>query len=131
MGITRIFKSKTNYIWVLDCIYYFSKFIQSYPLKNRDANDVLVAIKQFTYSLGFPNILQTDNGLEFVYSKLVKFCSDNNITFIQSRPINPKYNGIVEVYHKEIRKYVLTNYTLNETIYDENENDFNLKEKLD
>ena len=131
MGITRIFKSKTNYTWVLDCIDYFSKFIQSYQLKNRDANDVLVAIKQFTYSLGFPNILQTDNGLEFVYSKLVKFCSDNNITFIQSRPINPKYNGIVEVYHKEIRKYVLTNYTLNEPIYDENENDFNLKEKLD
>ena len=90
-----------------------------------------MVIKDFTYSIGFQNILQTDNGLEFVYSKLVKFCSDNNITFIQSRPINPKYNGIVEVYHKEIRKYILTNYTLNETIYDENENDFNLKEKLD
>ena len=37
---------------------------------------------------------------------------------------------MLEVYHKEIRKYVLTNYALSETIDDENEDDFNLKEIL-
>lgn len=50
-------KVKTNFTWVLEYIDYFSKFIQSYPLKNRDSNDALLGIKQFPSSIGFPNIL--------------------------------------------------------------------------
>jgi len=80
--------------------------------------------------MGFPNILQTNNGSEFVNSKIVKFCKDNNITFIQSRPRNPKCNGIDEVSHKNIRKYVLTNYALDDTLDEKNNDEFNLKEIL-
>ena len=77
-----------------------------------------------------PNILQTDNGLEFVNKLIKTFCEEHNITFIQYRPRNPKCNGIVEVSHKEIRKYVLTKYALCENDEEEVDKDFDLKEIL-
>ena len=113
----------------MDCIDYFSKFMQSYPLTKRDANNVLKALKEFSYTLGFPNILQTDNGLEFLNKDLTDFCNEHNITFIQSRPRNPKCNGVVEV-SKEIRKHVLTKYALNEDNDEDETLDFDLKDIL-
>lgn len=61
-------------------------------------------------------------------AKIKGFCKDHNIIFIQSRPHNPKCNGKVESSHKEIRKFVLTKYTIGEE--NESEDDFNLKEVL-
>ena len=74
-----------------------------------------------------PNILQTDNGSEFVNNKIKTFCEKNKILFIQSRPRNPKCNGIIEVSHKEVRKYVLTKFAIQEENEDEN---FDLRDIL-
>ena len=84
------------------------------PLVKNDADNVLLGIKEFVYTIGVPNILQTDNGSEFVNNKVKNFCEKNKILFIQSRPRNPKCNGIIEVSHKEIRKYVLTKFAIQE-----------------
>ena len=39
-------------------------------LIKRDANNVVKALKQFIYTLGIPNILQTDNGLGFLNKEI-------------------------------------------------------------
>ena len=109
----------------MDIIDYFSKYILSYPLQRKDSENVLPSIKEFVYSVGRPNIIQTDNGLEFLNNKLVDFCKEKNIQFIQSRPRNPKCNGIIEVSHKEIRKYILTKYATEDN---EEISNFNLKD---
>jgi len=88
----------------------------------------LLGIKEFVFSIGVRHILQTDSCLEFVNSKMKEFCQDNNITFIQSRQRNPKCNCIVEVSHREIRKYVLTKFAIDEE--NENNDGFNLKDVL-
>ena len=121
-------KIKAQYIWVLDIIDYFNKYILLYPLIQKNADNVLLGIKEFCYTLGVPNILQTDNGLDFLNSKLKNFCIEHNIIFIQSRPQNPKYNGVIEVSHKEIRRKVLTKYAIGEK--DGDNEDFNLKNVL-
>ena len=112
MGITWKFKKKNQYIWVLDIIDYFSKYILSYPLIQKNTDNLLLGIKEFCYTLGVSNILRTDNGLEFLNSKLKNFLIEHNIIFIQSRPLNPKCNRVIEVSHKEIRRQVLTKYEL-------------------
>ena len=120
-------KVKTNFSWVLDIIDYFTKYLLSFPLVKNDADNVLLGIKEFVYTIGIPNILQTDNGSEFVNNKVKNFCEKNKILFIQSRPRNPKCNGIIEVSHKEIRKYVLTKFAIQE----ENEEEiFDLRDVL-
>jgi transposase len=49
-----------------------------------------------------------------------KFCINNSIIYIKSRPRHPQTNGVVEVVNKEIRKLVLIKYA-------EFEKDFDLK----
>ena len=73
--LTEYIKIETNITWVLDIIDYFSKFILSYPLKQKNAGNVLIGIKGFVFSIGVPHILQT---VEFVNSKMKEFCKDNN-----------------------------------------------------
>ena len=68
--------------------------------------------------------------MEFLNKDLTDFCNEHNIIFIQSRPRNPKCNGIVEVSHKEIRKHVLSKYALNEDNDEDETHDFDLKDIL-
>lgn len=77
----------------------------SFPVKENNAENVLLAIKEFCYYVGFPKILQTYNGLEYNNSIIDNFCINNNIKHIKSRPRHPQTNGVVEVVHKEIRKF--------------------------
>ena len=82
-----------------------------------------MAIKEFCYFVGYPKILQTDNGMEYNNNIIENFCNKYNIKHIKSRPRHPQTNGVVEVVHKEIRKYVILKYS-------EFSNDFNLKDTL-
>ena len=95
----------------------------SFPIKENNAQNALMAIKEFCYFVGCPKILQTDNGMEYNNSIIEDFCNKNNIKHIKSRPRHPQTNGVVEVVHKEIQKYVILKYS-------ENSNDFNLKDSL-
>ena len=55
----------TGYTWIIDIIDYFSMFMGSFPVKENNAENALIAIKEFCYYVGAPKILQTDNGLEY------------------------------------------------------------------
>ncbi len=56
-----------NYKWILHGIDHWSKFQFAYPLINKSAVDVAVALQKYVFPiLGLPSILQSDNGREFV-----------------------------------------------------------------
>lgn len=42
-------KIKTQYAWVLDIIDYFSKYILSYPLILKNADNILIGIKEIIF----------------------------------------------------------------------------------
>ena len=44
-------KVKTKFTWVLDVIDYFSKYLLSFPLVKNDADNVLLGIKEFVYTI--------------------------------------------------------------------------------
>ena len=48
--------------------------------------------------------------MEYNNSIIEDFCANNNIKYIKSRPHHPQTNGVVEVVHIEIRKYVILKY---------------------
>ena len=70
-----------------------------------------------------PKILQTDNGGEFKNNNLERFCHENNIKLIHSSPYHPQTNGSVEATHKEIQKYICTEYL-------KKKENFNIEESL-
>ena len=111
---------KTGYNWVVDIIDHFSKFLMSYPVKNNDAKSTLNCMKQFCLTIGIPNIIQSDNGLEYKNSLWEEFCLNKNIKHIFNSPYHPQTNGVVEISHKEIRHNVMLYYSQNPDNFDLN-----------
>ena len=67
-------------------------------------------------------ILQVDNGTEFKNKLLETYCTNNNIKLIHSSHYHPQTNGVCEVVHKEIKKYIYSEYFKNKDNFDiENE----------
>ena len=61
--------SKYNYVlYILD---HFSKWVFSYPLITKNANEILICLRRYILSFGLVKKLQTDNGLEFRNNSLV------------------------------------------------------------
>ena len=84
---------------------------------------------------GKPEILQTDNGKEFINKELKIYLGNNNITYITSAPFHPQTNGCCEALHKKIKKYlsdelVITGENFNFDISVENAIEFNNKSVL-
>jgi len=77
----------------------------------------------FIESFGKYKILQVDNGTEFKNKLLEGYCKENNIKLIHSSPYHPQTNGVCEVVHKEIRKYIYTEFF-------KNKNNFNIEDEL-
>ena len=119
-------KLETDYKFVLDIVDHFSKWIWSYPLKTKRAEDTLRCLKSFIMSFGLVKKIHTDNGLEFHNTLFDNYCTENNIIHSYSKPYTPKSAGAVEAAHKQIKKLVFDQY------YTEKENDreFNLEDAL-
>lgn len=103
---------------------HFSKWIWSYPLKNKTGIETLRFLKSYILSFAKINRLHPDNGTKFKNISFNNFCIDNNIKDCFSKPYTPKSAGAVESAHKQIKKLVYDQfYTL------ENE-DFSFEEAL-
>ena len=70
-------KTNNEYLYCLDIIDHFSKWMSSYLLKNKSADLVLDKIKSFIRSNGTCDIFQTDNGKEF-NNQILKIYLENN-----------------------------------------------------
>ena len=67
-----------------------------------------------------------DNGTEFKNKVLQNYCQRNQITLIHSSPYHPQTNGVCEVVHKEIRKYIDTEFFKNKENFDLEDELFNI-----
>lgn len=91
---------------MLDIIDIFPKFVFSYLLINKTADEVLIALRKYILSFGKFKKLQTYNGLEFRNTIINNFCIENDIERIFSPPYQPQVNGAVKAVHKTIQKFI-------------------------
>ena len=68
---------------------------------------VLEYLKEFR---GLPKLIRTDNGPEFISSKLDIWCKENGITLVFIQPGKPMQNAYVERCNGNIRKEILNAY---------------------
>lgn len=81
-----------------------------YPYQEQIATNTVDFIKRAIIYFGYqPNIIQTDNGSEFTYTRQTKnsqehlfdkYCRENNIEHKLIRPRTPRHNGKVERSHR-------------------------------
>ena len=111
-------RENSNYLYCLDIIDHFSKWLGSFLLKNKNADLVVAKIKSFIRYNGTCQIFQTDNGKEFNNILLKTYLENNNIKYLRSAPYHPQSNGCCEAVHKEIKNYLLRAKELQKDSFD-------------
>jgi hypothetical protein len=89
-------KSSNGNQYVLVIFDYHSKFRLLYPLATREAASVAIPLLQCFCTFGFPKILQSDNGTEFVNEVVKEIIKKSGIDRRLISPYYPQSNGGVE-----------------------------------
>ena len=53
-------------MYIFTCTDYFTKWVEAFPLKTKDASEVAQCLRRIFYRHGAPETVITDNGKEFV-----------------------------------------------------------------
>ena len=96
---------------------HFSKFgwCKSYPSK--ESKFVVEAIRVFFTFCGKPNILQSDNGKEFVNKEVESFLQKQGVKFVHGRPYHPQSQGMVERLNRTIQENLNVVYAKDPTTF--------------
>ena len=105
VSVENIAEYNDNYNYILTAIDYFSRKVWARPLKNKESETVLNALKSiFTEMTIKPHIIQSDNGSEFKNYNTIDYYKENNIKYIFTLPYAPESNGLIENFNKQLRK---------------------------
>jgi len=113
IDVSNLAKHNDNVNFILTVIDIFSKFAWVYPLKNKSSKSIAYNLQQWICQEGSCEIIQSDNGAEFVNSDFVKLCQRFGIEHHTSLPYKPTSQGAVERFNGTIKNYIfryLTDY---------------------
>ncbi len=88
---------------IKDC---FSKFCWLTPIKNKEASTVASVLTGVFRTYGCPQILQSDNGGEFIAKVIKTLCANFNVTIKHGSPYKPQTQGQIENLNKRVKRYL-------------------------
>ena len=104
VSMERYAGQNKNYIQILTCIDYYSRYVWAVPLKNKESKDVAIAMAEICRKANvYPHILQKDNGGEF-QGETNTFMEQHNIKWINTLSYSPQSNGLIENFNNQLRK---------------------------
>jgi transposase InsO family protein len=74
----------------------YSKWLEVIPMKETVTEKLIETLKNIFVRFGFPRVIVSDNGPQFVSGKFVTFCEANGIKHMTSPPYHPPSNGQAE-----------------------------------
>eukprot|EP00253_Pinus_taeda_P001701 PITA_01701 len=91
--------------WILTATNYFTKCVETIPVKNATDSVVIKFIEENILSrFGFPTQIVTDNATTFSSVKMIEFCHKYQILLHHSTPYYPQGNGLAESSNKSLVK---------------------------
>ena len=91
-------KWKFRYILSVKCC--FSKFCWLFPLQNKSADCIYSVLYVLFQKEGCPDILQSDNGSEFIADVIGKLCNDFGVRIAHGQPHHLQSHGQIENLYK-------------------------------
>ena len=85
-----------NHNWLLHGTDHYSKFSRLFALSQKSSEEVLEAVTQLFWQVGFPKKLHTDNGREFKNKNMIDFCNKHKIDLVHGAPRTLQTQGLVE-----------------------------------
>ncbi len=65
VALSDLGKANSDYKYILNVIYNYSKILCSFPLKKKSSIDVVNCLRKLFYNVGHPLFIHSDNGKEF------------------------------------------------------------------
>jgi len=113
-------KSDRGNIWILTCLDRWSKWVEAFPLRNKEAETVAkVLVEQVFTRFGAPLSILSDQGKEVDGRKMNEVCRLFGIEKLRTTPYKPSTNQ-VERFHRTM------NSVLAETVA-ENQRDWDVR----
>ena len=103
IDLIDLLNSSTGHRYCLTVIDHFSRFIRAYPLRNKNFNSIIKALKQDLSIFGIPQIALSDNGSEFTNSEFRKYCKQVGIQQVMCLPYHPRGNSVLERAHRTLK----------------------------
>ena len=95
-----------------------TRFVFLFELKTKDAASVSKRLFRLFCDIGFPKIIQSDNGLEFVNKIIDSLTTTLKIDHRLSTPYHPRGNGVAERHIKTMKDILRKNIEANLTDWD-------------
>ena len=99
-------KSPNGNVFLLVCVDVATRFVFLRPLKGKEQSDIAAPLFEIFCTVGFPKILQSDNGTEFVNGLLRAITTLSTMDHRVILPYNPQANGVAEA-NVKITKTIL------------------------
>lgn len=106
IDMSSVSKQNDNVNFLMNVIDIFSKFAWSFPLKNKSSKSIAYSLQQIICIEGSPEIIQSDNGTEFINEDFIKLCQRFNIKHRTSLPYKSNTNGGIEKLNSTIKNYI-------------------------
>lgn len=98
--------NKWNFRYIVSVKCCFSKFCWLFPIQNKSADDIYSVLYVLFQKEGCPDILQSDNGSEFIAEIINKVCSDFGVRIVHGRPHHPQSQGQIENQNKVVKRHL-------------------------
>jgi transposase InsO family protein len=86
-------KYNSGFVFILQVIDNYSKFLWNFPLKNKSGDLVAYTLQKLFMNEGSPSILASDNGSEFRNPEMSELCSRFNIDQRHGQPYKSNTQG--------------------------------------
>ena len=98
--------NRWNFRYIVSVKCCFSKFCWLFPIQNKNADDIYAVLYVLFQKEGCPDILQSDNGSEFIADIIIKLCHDFGVRVVHGRPHHPQSQGQIENQNKVIKRHL-------------------------
>ena len=100
-------KNNNGFGILLTIINMNSKYLYVYPLKNKNTNSIITAMKKFINEENTIKIIETDAGSEFISSQFKNLLEENNIQLLLfNKAISPNAMAIIERMNGTLRNKI-------------------------
>ena len=95
--LTNLSTTPRGHKHILVCMDTLTRFVELIPVKTKTAEENAVAFHDnFVLRYSAPEVLISDNGLEFVNQLMKKLCSFYHVEHVNTMPYHPQGNGLAE-----------------------------------
>ena len=112
-------KSNRRFRYILTVIDYFTKYVFAVGLKNKTPESIIKGLEKIYHEQSqntYPQILQTDNGGEYVNELFENFGKLHKIHLVRTMSYTPQSNGLIENFNGILRKMIREGFVRNNNL---------------